>query len=85
MLIRLLSAVICLLLVIPTAYSQHNIVLESEARRLLDYFMDKESDMIMEMLTGEIAQKIPGGQLEEIALRSGMKQASMLLRPFIKP
>lgn len=65
--IRLFSSVICLLLVIPTVYSQQNIILESEARRLLDYFINKESAKVMEMLTGEIAQQIPDGQLEEIA------------------
>ena len=65
--IRLLSTVICLLLVIPTVCSQQNTILESEARRLLDYFMNKESEKVMEMLTIEIAQQIPDGQLEEIA------------------
>jgi len=65
--IRLLAVAITSMMLVAPALSQQSPVLEREARQLLDYFINRESDKAMQMLDDAVKLQIPEGQLEEIA------------------
>lgn len=65
--IRFLSVAITSMMLISPALSQQNPILEKEARQLLEYFINRESEKVMEMLDETVKTQLPDGQLEEIA------------------
>ncbi|TVR71614.1 MAG: alpha/beta fold hydrolase [Marinilabiliales bacterium] len=65
--IRLLAVAMFMMLPLQQPAAQQNILLETEARRLLEHFINRETEHVREMLAEEVNAMIPEGQLEEIA------------------
>ena len=65
--IRLLAVAMLMLLPVLQTGAQQNILLETEARRLLEHFFHRETEDVRGMLTEEVNAMIPEGQLKEIA------------------
>jgi len=65
--IRLLAVAMLMLLPVLQTGAQQNILLETEARRLLEHFFNRETEDVRGMLAEELDTMIPDGQLEEIA------------------
>ncbi len=65
--IRLFLVAVTVFLPAPAAFSQQSPILEREARQLLEYFFNRESDKAMQMFDDGVKSQIPEGQLEEIA------------------
>ncbi len=65
--IRLLAVAMLMLLPALNLIAQQNILLETEARRLLEHFFNRETEDVRGMLAEELNSMIPEGQLEEIA------------------
>lgn len=65
--IRFLAVALLMILPVLQSFAQHNILLETEARRLLEHFFNRETEDVRGMLAEAVNAMIPDGQLDEIA------------------